>query len=118
MTGTVVDGALLSELEAMAGEAVLGAWLFEVDGSYSEGDPAYLSFDLGPGFDRADLNVWHYDGAQWSEFAAADLTCNGDYASFTVAGFSGYAVSAVPEPGSVVLLVVAVLGLVWWRAKR
>ena len=73
---------------------------------------------MGPGFERADLKVWHHDGAQWSEYAAADLTCNGDYASFTVTGFSSYAISAVPEPGTLALLAVAVLGFVGKRRVK
>ncbi|NQU23834.1 MAG: PEP-CTERM sorting domain-containing protein [Candidatus Nealsonbacteria bacterium] len=122
VTATAVSGSALGELESLpgTGDAVYGAWTFDVTGSYTVGDPAYLSFDVGPGFDRADLNLWHYDGSQWSEFVAADLTCNGDYASFTVTGFSGYAVSAVPEPGTLVMLGVGVvsLGLIRRRRKR
>ncbi len=62
--------------------------MFEVTGNYGDDDPAYLSFDVGPGLDRSDLNLWYHDGSQWAEYAAADLTYNGDYASFTVTGFS------------------------------
>jgi len=122
VTATVVSGSMLGELESLleAGHAVHGAWTFEVTGGYTAGDPAYLSFDLGPGFDRSDLNLWHYDGSQWAEFDAADLTCNGNYASFTVTGFSGYAVSAVPEPGTLVMLLggVVAVALIGRRRRR
>ena len=97
-----------------------GAWMFDVGGSYDEGDPAYLSFDVGAGFERSDLSVWHYDGVEWGEYDAVDLTCNGEYASFTVTGFSGYAVTAVPEPGTLVLLAIAALALLahaQWKRK-
>jgi hypothetical protein len=42
------------------------------------------------------LQIWHYSGSSWTEYASTDLTCNGTYASFTVTGFSGYAVTGVP----------------------
>ena len=58
-------------------------WLFAttsytVDATH----PAYLSVDVGVGFDRSDLDVWHYDGATWSQFTANDLTYDGHYAEF------------------------------------
>jgi len=82
-----------------------------IDGAYAESDPAYLSFSVGSGHNRSDFALWHFDGVQWSDLDAADLTYDGQYASFTVHGFSGYAVSAVPEPSSLVLLVMAALAL-------
>ncbi len=65
---------------------------------YNAADPVYLSFSVGKEFTRSDLHLWRYDGAAWSSFSANDVTCADGYASFTVTGFSGYAVSAVPEP--------------------
>ncbi len=114
LTATAVTGETLADLEALIGssESVLGAWELIVAGDgYTEGDPAYLSFDIGAGYSRGDLQVWHFDGTDWTEFDAMDLTCNGAYASFTVTGFRGYAVSAVPEPGTLALLIAAGLGL-------
>ena len=46
------------------------------------------------------LHVWRYDGSKWADFTALDLTDDGNYASFTVTGLSGYAMVAVPEPGT------------------
>ncbi len=121
-TATVITGETLDGLVALldSGESVEGAWELIVAGDgYTEGDPAYLSFDVGAGYSRGDLQVWHFDGFDWTEFDAIDLTCNGDYASFTVTGFSGYAVSAVPEPGMFILLIAAALGLlIHARRKR
>ncbi len=121
-TATPIGGATLTDLESLldVGDLVRGGWTFAVTGAYSEGDPAYLSFDLGPGFLRPDLNLWHHDGIEWTEYAASDLTYNEQYASFTVTDFSGYAVSAVPEPGSLALLAVAALALLVrarWKRK-
>ena len=120
-TATAIEGDALDGLVALldSGESVLGAWDFVVAGDgYTEGDPAYLSFDIGEGYSRGDLQVWHFDGLDWTEFDAMDLTCNGAYASFTVTGFSGYAVSAVPEPGMLALLIAAALGLLAWVRKK
>jgi len=121
-TATAIGGSALDNLQSLlgTGESVLGGWVFALDGAYAEGDPVYLSFSVGSGHDRSDFDLWHFDGVQWAEFDAVDLTCNGQYASFTVDGFSGYAVSVVPEPGSLLLLVVAALVLlvqVQWKRK-
>jgi hypothetical protein len=58
-----------------------------------------------------DYNVLRRDGTEWAECDPGDLAYDGRYASFTVNGFSSYAVtgSVVPEPGAIVLL----LGMAW-----
>ncbi len=121
-TATVIGGETLTNLQNLLdpNQSVLGAWNFIVAGDgYTEGDPAYLSFDVGAGYSRGDLQVWHFDGSVWTDFDVMDLTYDGTYASFTVTGFSGYAVSAVPEPGTLVLLIAAALGLlIHARRKR
>jgi hypothetical protein len=62
--------------------------------------------------------VAHYDGSAWSEYPTIDLTYDGNYASFTATGLSGYAM-VVPEPGTLVLLATGVLGLlIYARRKR
>ena len=75
---------------------------------YTSGDPVYLSFGIGAGRKWSDLHVWHHDTGGWTEYLPNDLNYDGAYASFTVTGFSGYAMT-VPEPGSLSLLAVVCL---------
>ena len=120
-TATAVDPATVADLAWMLddGEAVRGAWTFEIGGTgHAEGDPVYLSFGLGEGFSQSDLSVWHYDGTEWTLFDATDLTYDGQYASFTVTGFSGYAVTVVPEPGTLALLMPVAIGLLLLARRR
>jgi len=122
LTAATVDGSTLDELEALLrpSDVVRGAWVLESTGAYTAGNPMYLSFHVGPDFDRSDLTLWHYENAEWSEYFAADLTCNEDYASFTATNMASYAVSAIPEPSTLILLSTGVAGLlVWgWRRRR
>ncbi|MBN1393810.1 MAG: PEP-CTERM sorting domain-containing protein, partial [Pirellulales bacterium] len=118
VTATAVDGDSLADLQALIGsnETVLGAWEMELSGEgYAEDDPVYLSFAVGEGYKRGDLLVWHCDEGVWSSFDAMDLTVNDGWASFTATEFSGYAVSTVPEPGTLILLLAAGLGLLVFR---
>jgi T5SS/PEP-CTERM-associated repeat protein len=103
LTASVISGDVRTGLESLldGDQIVLGGWEFTLDDGYTEGQPAYLSFDIGADHSRDELQVWHYDTTTgWTEYEATDLTYNGDYASFTVTGFSGYAVTGVPEPGA------------------
>jgi len=125
LTATAIAGQVLSDLMALLdpSQVVCGAWDVTPGGSgYTPGDPIYLSFDVGAGFSRSDLHLWHYDGSNWSSLEASDLTYNGKYAGFTVTSLSGYAVSAVPEPGSLTLLAIlgaiSLLAYAWRRRKR
>jgi len=83
---------------------VLSAWAFDTD--FAGGDNVMLSFEIGLGAE--DLGVWHYDGGVWSQYAA-DLETydSGGILSFTVTDFSGYAVTAIPEPATLALLGIA-----------
>ncbi len=113
-TASAIAGDSLSDLRSQIGpgQTVLGAWDVAVTGNgYSANDPIYLSFDVGAGLRRSNLRLWHHDGTTWSPFSADDLTYNQTYASFTVTSLSGYAVVAVPEPGSLALLGVVAAGL-------
>lgn len=119
MTATGIVGTPLLNLEGMLddGESVLRAWDFAFSSGYDEGDPVYLSFGVGAGYSRDNLQVWHYDATEgWTDFDAVDLSYDGQYANFTVTGFSGYAVSGVmvPEPGTLAML----LGLAIFLALR
>lgn len=98
-----------SLLESVIGAAseVDAGWTFTANG-YSDGSPVYLSMDTAPGDSDAALSIWHYDGSIWTPYAPVDLVYNGTDASFTVTGFSGYAVtSLVPEPACTSLLMLA-----------
>jgi T5SS/PEP-CTERM-associated repeat protein len=121
LSASAISGSTLSDLQSLLrpGESLLGGWQITPTSGYTPGDPAYLSFAVGAGRSAEDLFVWHYDGT-WSRFDAADLTYDGNYASFTVTGFSDYAISAVPEPSTLALLASALLcAAVWaWRKKR
>lgn len=116
---TALDNALQTSLDShlQTGQTILGGWLFSASG-YTAGDPVYLSFDIGTGRSRDDLQVWHYDGSNWTSFDAGDLTYGGSYASFTVTGFSGYAIVTVPEPSTIVLLLAGAVCLAWHCFRR
>jgi len=103
-----------------ADESLLGAWQFSLGGSgYSAGDPVYLSFPIADGTPLADLQVWHWDGTDWTAFPAGDLNVGQGYANFTVTSFSGYAVSvAVPEPSTLAILAGAAVGLLAYGRRR
>jgi len=122
LIATVLDGAPLESLNALlmsADESFLSGWEFTLTGSaISASNPAYLSFEIGAGHSLDDLSLWHYDGSEWTEYAANDLNYDGQYASFTVTSFSGYAVSAVPEPCAAALLLVGLLSLAGYARRR
>jgi hypothetical protein len=55
---------------------------------------------------------------QHTLYTPADLTYDGTYASFTATDFTGYALTAVPEPGTIVLLAAAILGFAAYIRRR
>jgi T5SS/PEP-CTERM-associated repeat protein len=121
VTATTIGGSTFASLQSMAGpqESILGGWQFAFTSGYTQGDPAYLSFDVGSGYSRDGLEVWHLDDGQWTLFTASDLTYDGTFASFTVTGFSGYAVTApVPEPSTLVLLAAGAASLFAYAWRR
>jgi len=122
LSASAIDDGALNGLNALliaADETLLSGWEFSFSGGeISAANPAYLSFYVGEGFAIDELSLWHYDGSEWTEYAASDLSYDGQYASFTVTGFSGYAVSAVPEPSAAALLLVALLSLAGYARRR
>ncbi|MDT8299440.1 MAG: hypothetical protein RQ801_14130, partial [Spirochaetaceae bacterium] len=124
VTARVMDSRNLSLLESSLdpGEDILADWEFSAEGSgYAEGDPVYLSMEIGSGYDLSDLAVWLFDGSTWSEFLTSDLAYDQVYASFTATDLCGYALTgtaSVPIPGAVWLLGSGLLGLVGIRRKR
>ena len=117
-TATPLDGG---QTAALAGKLPLGAMVLEgwtfTAGGYTAGNPVYLSLGIGGGYSGEDLAVWHFDGSGWAPYSAGDLTYDGTYASFTVTGFSGYAV-ATPEPGTLGVVGLGVVGLMGRRRGR
>jgi autotransporter-associated beta strand protein len=121
LTATTIGGSTFASLQSLLSpqQSILGGWQFAFTSGYAQGDPAYLSFDVGSGYSRNGLEVWHFDGSSWTPFTANDLTYDGTYANFTVTGFSGYAVTTIPEPGSITLLGMAALTILAcaWRRR-
>jgi T5SS/PEP-CTERM-associated repeat protein len=124
-TATAISDTTLTSLQSRlaTGDSVLSGWEFLADNyTVSETNPVYLSLKVGSGHSLDDLDLWHYNGSNWSVYTAPDLTYDGTYASFTVTNFSGYAVSglAVPEPSAIILLSVGAASLlVWgWRQRK
>ena len=112
VTGTPkFSAALMSqdELDALIGRPgfeglVLSGWDFDTD--FAGGDNVLLSFEIGLGAE--DVGVWHYDGGAWTQYAADLETYDSSgIFSFTVTDFSGYAVTAIPEPATIALLGIA-----------
>ena len=122
-TAGVMESSELSLLETSlgSGEEILVGWDFLAGDGYTDGDPVYLSLEIGSGYDLSDLAIWLFDESTWSEFLASDLAYDNTYASFTVTDFSGYAVtgtSSVPIPGAVWLLGSGLLGLIGIRRRK
>jgi T5SS/PEP-CTERM-associated repeat protein len=119
MIASVLSGSTLTALQAQCHESVLSAWTISTTGyTVSDATPLYLSMEVGAGRSLDTLALWHYDGTSWTEFHAADLAYDGTYASFTVPGLSGYAVTLVPEPGTLALLIAATVGSAVCRRRR
>ena len=55
----------------------------------------------------------HVDGVR-----PTDLTYDGTFASFTATGLSGYAMAAVPEPCTLVLLGIGAISLLAYARRR
>jgi len=122
VTATAISDDVLSLLQTtVSAKSILGGWVFSTAG-YTEGDPVYLSVKIGSEYSLDSLNIWHFDGDNWSKYLATDMSYDGTYVNFTVTGFSGYAVSGakIPEPGSLTLLTLGLAGVLayaWRKCK-
>jgi T5SS/PEP-CTERM-associated repeat protein len=120
-TALATGGTPLDGLKSVAGsdQAVLDAWTFATTNySLSATNPIYFSLKVGPNFSTDDLELWGYNGTSWAAYIPTDLTYDGTYASFTATGLSGYAATAVPEPGTLVLLAAGFLGLAAYARRK
>ena len=107
MTGGQLDGIGL-----LPGEAVVSAWDFNTTLT----GETLLSFDVGEGL--SDLRAWRYNGGAWAAYDTHVVYREG-IASFSVTQFSGYAVSAVPEPGTWAMILAGAVAMgLYWRRKR
>ena len=113
-TGSAMDNTVLSGLRSQlpTRESILSGWTFSTTNyTVSSTNPIYLSFIVGAGHPADELDLWQFNGSTWTEYSPIDLTYDGTYASFTATGLSGYAMVAVPEPGTLALLATGALGL-------
>jgi T5SS/PEP-CTERM-associated repeat protein len=122
LTANSISGGALASLQGLlaTGQAILSGWDFNATEDYTAGNPVYLSLVAGTGHSLYDLTVWRFDGTNWSKFDAWDLAYDKAYASFTVNGFSGYAVTGtapVPIPAAAWLLGSGLMGLVGLRRR-
>ena len=89
MTENELDGLALE-----AGGLVRAAWKFTTNFT---GGGVRLSFDIGSGLEN--LKIWHIVNGVRTQYPVTDLSYGSDgIVSFTVTGFSGYAVTAAAVP--------------------
>ncbi|MFZ1935083.1 MAG: PEP-CTERM sorting domain-containing protein [Thermoguttaceae bacterium] len=120
-TATAMNSAILDVLKAdlPANESILSGWAYATTNySVSATNPIYFSFNVGAGHPADELDLWHYDGSTWTKYVPDDLTYDGTFASFTATGLSGYAMTAVPEPGTLALLAAGLFGLLAYAWRR
>jgi fibronectin-binding autotransporter adhesin len=120
-TAMAISDADLTALSGLIdpGQSVLSGWnLTAVGSGYNASDPVYVSLGIPLSLSHGNVQLWRLSGKSWSRFNVDDLTVNDGYASFTSTGLSGYAISAVPEPGMAVLLVCGLMGAIGWRWRK
>ena len=116
-SATPMGSAALAALALMPGFDgwVRSAWNFNT--TYAGSDEVLLSFDIG--FGKHDLAVWHYDAGAWTPYTPDLMTYDSHgILSFTVTDFSGYAVTAVPEPATLSLVALGGLAAIFRRRRR
>jgi T5SS/PEP-CTERM-associated repeat protein len=121
-TAAVMADTILGTLgdRLSAKETILSGWMFSAEGyDVTASNPVYLSFKVDADQLQDGLEVWHYDSTDgWEKYDAFDLTYDGNYASFTATSFSGYAMVAVPEPCTLLLLALGMFGIAGYVRQR
>ena len=116
-SASLMTAGELNALTAVPGfdGAVLAGWDFATN--LPSGQQVMLSFDVGLGYE--DVEVWHLSGGTWTPYSPDLLTYDSHgVVSFTVTSFSGYAVTAVPEPVTLFLLALGGLAMLKRRGIR
>jgi len=94
-----------------------GLAAFDFNTTLAPGSEVMLSYYVGEGFEAEELIFWHsINGEDWTLYSPETFNYDGTYVTFAVKGFSGYAISVVPEPGSATLLLGA--GAAWLVRRR
>lgn len=101
-------------VEFVGGWEVLGAW--DINTNISSDYETMLSMEIGPGFNPDLLEIWHYNGTDWTLFDASLFYEGQTWASFLTNDFSSYAIVHIPEPSTELLLLLA--GGAWLLRRR
>ncbi|QDU34200.1 putative lipoprotein [Poriferisphaera corsica] len=109
-TASKTSSSALNDLESQLdnNQHIQTSWDFDING-LTDNAGVMLSFSISNTLNADDLTIWHYDGS-WSKFNTPDLDILNGWATFYTNDFSSYAITAIPEPSSLLLLL-ATLGL-------
>jgi len=118
----VTLNAMAESVSQIDGEFVLGAYFFD-NTSTALGDVVLVSYYVGEGYEQDDFSFWHENsqGGEWVAYDPGSQSYADGWVNFTVADFSGYAVTSltvVPEPASSTLLAAGAAILFLRRRKR
>lgn len=124
VTAETISAELLAALDTTSGVTdALAGWSFsatEAENGAAVND-AYLSIQIGGGYNINDLAVYIYNEGDWSALDIPGLGYDGDYVNFlaeSVGTGTIYAVATIPEPGTASLLGLAAAGVLLKRRKK
>jgi len=113
---TTSEFSALATLPGFSDQALQG-WDFTTN--LVTASEVLLSFNIGEGYDPANLHIWHLSGGTWSAYSPAWETYSASGAlDFPVTSFSGYAVTtSVPEPAALCGMVLGAVALLRRRTR-